>query len=70
MSLHSHSGQFCQHAHGTLEEVVLRAIELKMKVFGLSEHMPRSRSQDLYPEEVHISNKLSNLQVLTRNSIV
>jgi histidinol-phosphatase (PHP family) len=52
ISLHSHSGQFCLHAHGTLEDVVLRAIELGFKTYGLSEHMPRTRLQDLYPEEV------------------
>lgn len=50
-SLHSHSGSFCKHARGTLEEVVLKAIELGFKTYGLSEHMPRYREQDLYPEE-------------------
>ena len=52
ISLHSHSGQFCKHAVGTLEEVVLSAISKGFKVYGLSEHMPRSRLVDLYPEEV------------------
>lgn len=51
-SHHSHSGQFCKHAAGTLEEVVKRAIEQGFEVFGLSEHVPRYRISDLYPEEV------------------
>lgn len=51
-SHHSHSGQFCKHAKGTLEEVVLEAIRQGFQVFGLTEHVPRYRLTDLYPEEV------------------
>ena len=51
-SHHSHSGQFCKHAKGTLEEVVLEAIRQGFQVFGLTEHVPRYRTTDLYPEEV------------------
>lgn len=51
-SHHSHSGQFCKHASGSLEEVVQEAIRQKFIVFGLTEHVPRYRLQDLYPEEV------------------
>lgn len=51
-SHHSHSGQFCGHATNTLEEVVQKAIALKMQVFALTEHMPRDQDEDLYPEEV------------------
>ncbi|KDQ28021.1 hypothetical protein PLEOSDRAFT_1065338 [Pleurotus ostreatus PC15] len=50
-SHHSHSGQFCQHAKGTLEEVVQEAIRQNFKVYGLTEHVPRYREEDLYPEE-------------------
>ena len=50
-SHHSHSGEFCGHATNTLEEVVKIAIERKMEVFALTEHMPREED-DLYPEEV------------------
>ncbi|KAF2861116.1 histidinol-phosphatase [Piedraia hortae CBS 480.64] len=49
-SHHSHSGQFCHHAVSTLEEVVQRAISLKMKTFCMTEHMPREE-RDFYPEE-------------------
>lgn len=53
-SHHSHSGQFCGHAKGTLEEMVQTAISKKMKVFALTEHMPRD-VEDFYPEEVVLS---------------
>jgi len=52
ISFHSHSGQFCHHAKGTLIEVIEKAIEKGFKFYGLSEHVPRDRIQDLYPEEV------------------
>ena len=52
-SHHSHSGQFCRHATGTLEEVVNAAIGKGFRTYALTEHMPRYRVQDLYPEEVH-----------------
>ncbi|KAI1977905.1 hypothetical protein LOZ53_003435 [Ophidiomyces ophidiicola] len=51
-SHHSHSGQFCPgHAKDSLEEVIQTAIAKKMRIFCLSEHMPR-HNEDLYPEEV------------------
>ncbi|KAK4705183.1 histidinol-phosphatase (PHP family), partial [Phenoliferia sp. Uapishka_3] len=50
-SHHSHSGQFCSHAKGTLEEVVKEAIRRGWSTLGMSEHVPRYRLQDLYPEE-------------------
>ncbi|CAG8489305.1 1352_t:CDS:2 [Racocetra fulgida] len=53
-SHHSHSGQFCEHAKGKLEEIVIEAIKKKFLVYGLSEHCPRYRVQDLYPEESHL----------------
>ncbi|PIL25971.1 hypothetical protein GSI_11725 [Ganoderma sinense ZZ0214-1] len=51
-SHHSHSGQFCKHAAGTLEQVVQEAIHQGFETFGLTEHVPRYRTTDLYPEEV------------------
>ncbi|TRM68318.1 Polymerase/histidinol phosphatase-like protein [Schizophyllum amplum] len=54
-SHHSHSGQFCKHASGTLEDVVKEAIRQKFQLFCLTEHVPRYRVQDLYPEEQGIS---------------
>ncbi|EKM56773.1 uncharacterized protein PHACADRAFT_91769 [Phanerochaete carnosa HHB-10118-sp] len=50
-SHHSHSGQFCKHASGSLEDVVLEAIRQGFEVYGLTEHVPRYHAADLYPEE-------------------
>ena len=61
ISQHSHSGQFCKHAKGDLEQVVLSAINSAFQVYGLSEHVPRYRSQDLYPEETGEPDPLSQL---------
>lgn len=60
-SHHSHSGQFCKHASGTLEEVVLAAIDRGFKTFALTEHCPRFRDKDLYPEEIEVSECFTNL---------
>lgn len=51
-SHHSHSGQFCKHAKSSLADVLKRAQELGFTHFHLSEHCPRARAEDLYPEEV------------------
>ena len=51
-SHHSHSGQFCRHAIGLLEDVVKEALDQGFEVYGLTEHAPRFHVKDLYPEEV------------------
>ncbi|KAG0050126.1 histidinolphosphatase [Gryganskiella cystojenkinii] len=56
-SFHSHSGQFCMHAKGTLEQVVQSAIARQFTTYGLSEHMPRYREDQKYPEESHLTVK-------------
>lgn len=51
--MHSHSGQFCPgHAKNQLEEVVQHAISVGYTTMGLTEHMPRTTVEDLYPEEM------------------
>lgn len=50
-SHHSHSGQFCGHAKNSLEEMVQTAISKGMRMYALTEHMPRE-VEDFYPEEV------------------
>lgn len=50
-SHHSHSGQYCAHAKGSLSDMVAAAVSKNMIVFGMTEHMPRGKD-DLYPEEV------------------
>ncbi|KAJ1970751.1 hypothetical protein H4R35_005679 [Dimargaris xerosporica] len=57
ITLHSHSGQYCRHAHGTLVDVVKAAQEKGFRVLGFSEHVPRYRAQDLYDEERHLDPK-------------
>ncbi|GJJ75585.1 histidinol-phosphatase (PHP family) [Entomortierella parvispora] len=56
-SFHSHSGQFCMHAKGTLEQVVNSAVARGFTHYGLSEHMPRYQPDQLYPEESHLTVK-------------
>jgi histidinol-phosphatase (PHP family) len=51
-SFHSHSGQFCKHGTGDLEESVLKAIELGFTHYGMSEHVPRYSDAELYAEEL------------------
>jgi histidinol-phosphatase (PHP family) len=46
-----HSGEFCRHAKGNLEAVIERAIEVGFTHYGLSEHCPRYRQEDLYAGE-------------------
>ncbi|GAA5957453.1 hypothetical protein JCM3765_001146 [Sporobolomyces pararoseus] len=55
ISHHSHSGEFCLHAKGTLVEVVEEAIRKGFTTFGLSEHIPRYKLQHFYPEEAHLT---------------
>lgn len=51
--MHSHSGQFCPgHAKEHLEDVIKHMIRIGYKTIGLTEHMPRTGLQDLYPEEL------------------
>ncbi|KAF9337581.1 histidinolphosphatase [Podila minutissima] len=66
-SYHSHSGQFCNHAKGTLEQVVQAAIDRRFTSLGLSEHMPRYKPDQLYPEEAHLT--IDDLQLLFDNYV-
>jgi len=46
-----HSGSFCTHARDELGAVVERAVEAGFTHYGLSEHAPRDRAVDLFPDE-------------------
>lgn len=46
-----HSGEFCRHAKDSLEAVVERAVAAGFTHYGLSEHAPRFRAEDLFPDE-------------------
>lgn len=52
VSLHGgHSGAYCDHATGTLREVVEAACAAGYHTFGLSEHVPRAEPRFLYAKE-------------------
>jgi histidinol-phosphatase (PHP family) len=52
VSLHGgHSGEFCDHAQGTLREILEAAVAAGFRTFGVSEHVPRSAEKFLYAEE-------------------
>lgn len=52
VSLHGgHSGEFCDHAEATLEEMLNAAVEAGYHTFGVTEHVPRHEARFLYPKE-------------------
>lgn len=52
ISLHGgHSGEFCDHAEGSLHSILTAAVEAGFHTFGVSEHAPRGEPRFLYPEE-------------------
>lgn len=58
---HSHSGSFCQHAVDDIEQIIKRAIELKMHIFCTTEHIPRLKEEHLYPEELDSGTSVRDL---------
>ncbi len=53
VSLHGgHSGEFCDHAEGSLRSILTAAVDAGFQTFGVSEHAPRGASRFLYPEEI------------------
>ena len=52
ISLHGgHSGEYCDHAVGTLREVIEAAIAQGFKTYGISEHAPRHGERYIYANE-------------------
>jgi histidinol-phosphatase (PHP family) len=52
VSLHGgHSGEYCDHAQGTLREVLEAAVQQGYHTYGVSEHAPRLREDLLYDNE-------------------
>ncbi len=63
VSLHGgHSGAYCDHAVGTLREVITAAAEFGYQTFGITEHAPRYHERYLYDEEHALGWNLSTLQ--------
>jgi histidinol-phosphatase (PHP family) len=50
-----HSGAFCRHAKDGLADVVERAVALGFTHYGLSEHAPRFRAEDLFSDELDLT---------------
>lgn len=65
VSVHGgHSGQFCNHASNTLEEIIKQYIKQGFSWVGIAEHTPAHSEKFLYPDET--SRGLSPELLLTR----
>ena len=63
VSLHGgHSGEFCDHAEGTLREMLEAAVLNGYRVFGVTEHAPRNANRFLYSEERKMGWTLAKVQ--------
>lgn len=52
VSVHGgHSGQFCNHASDSLEEIIQRYMDEKFTWIGITEHTPAINDALLYPDE-------------------
>ncbi len=52
ISLHGgHSGQYCNHADGLLEDIIQKYIKLGFTTVGITEHIPPVNDKFLYPDE-------------------
>ncbi len=64
VSLHGgHSGQFCDHAEGSLLDILQAANAKGYHTFGVTEHMPRTQAY-IYPEEAAMGWTAEYLQQL------
>ncbi len=62
ISLHGgHSGQYCNHAEGLLEDIIQQYIKLGFTTVGITEHIPPINDRFLYPDE--IESKLTALDL-------
>lgn len=63
ISLHGgHSGQYCDHAQGSLAEIVATYHAAGFECVGLSEHMPPLDDAWLYPDEVGLGRTAAWMQ--------
>lgn len=63
VSLHGgHSGEFCEHAAGSLRAVLEAAVTAGYHTFGVSEHAPRSQPRFLYDSEIQKGFDIPRLQ--------
>jgi hypothetical protein len=53
VSVHGgHSGDYCQHARDSLDDVVKAYHDRKFAWVGITEHMPPTRDSFLYPDYI------------------
>lgn len=63
VSLHGgHSGEFCDHAKGTLRETLEAAVAFGYHVYGVAEHAARVEPRHLYPEEAALGWDIDKVQ--------
>jgi histidinol-phosphatase (PHP family) len=63
VSLHGgHTGEFCDHAHGSLREAVEAAVAFGYHTYGLAEHAARTEARFLYPEELELGWDIGKIQ--------
>ncbi len=63
VSLHGgHSGEFCDHAQGTLRETVEAAVAFGYHTYGVAEHAARVESRFLYHEEIAMGWDINKVQ--------
>jgi len=62
VSIHGgHSGQFCNHARDTLEEIVEAYIARGFAWVGITEHMPPAHDDYLFPDEKEAGESAASL---------
>lgn len=59
-----HSGEFCDHGEGALEELVLAAVAAGCPAYGLTEHAPRIEPRFLFAEERALGWDVAHLERL------
>jgi histidinol-phosphatase (PHP family) len=63
ISLHGgHSGEFCSHARDGLENIILRYMDLGFTRVGITEHVPPSHADFLYPDEKNLGLTVADLE--------
>mgnify|MGYP000706467043 CR=1 FL=1 len=72
IDLHNHT-TLCNHASGTMDEYILKAIELGIDTFGFSEHAPMKNFEDGYrlllKDKSYYENSVKHLQEKYNNDI-
>ncbi len=63
ISLHGgHSGQFCDHAKDSLEDIIISYIQKGFSMVGISEHIPPMEEGFLFPEEKEAGHTIDFMQ--------